>query len=147
MGLKSLWAVFGLLLCACVHSAEGNGNSMRTIVKANTSGIQDQRQVAITNRADWEKLWTEHTARMEPKQPAPAVDFNKETVVVVTQGQKTTGGYGVEITDVTKYDGKAMVTAKTRAPKPGAITLQALTSPIHIVAVPKIAGKVEFKVE
>lgn len=143
MGLNCLCTVLAFLLCAAAHGAETN--SMRTIVKATFSGIQEESKLVITNKAGWEALWKKHVAKAEPKEPAPAVDFAKESVIVVAQGQKRSGGYSTEIVNLDEAGKKTIVSYKNKSPKPGAITLQALTAPIHIVAVPKIAGEVQFK--
>jgi hypothetical protein len=145
MGLKSFCLAVALLWCAGARAADTN--SMRTIFKGAFSGIQEESQIVVTNRIDWEKVWKRHGARSEPKEPAPEIDFKKETVLVVAQGQKRTGGYSIEIAEVRRKDGKAQVLVKSKAPKPGGLTIQALTAPIHIVAVPKLDAKVEFKTE
>src|SRR5688572_22708155 len=91
MGLKSFSVFVGLLLL-CAVSQGADTNAMRTIAKAAFSGIQEPCQVVITNAADWEKLWSRHNVKTEPKEPVPNVDFEKESVLVVAQGQKRSGG-------------------------------------------------------
>lgn len=120
---------------------------MRTIAKGNFGGIQEATQQVVTNAAQWANLWQKHSARKTPAEKTPEVDFTKETVLFVTLGQKSTGGYGVEISEIKPVDGKAEVLVKTRAPRPGGIQLQALSAPFHAVAVPKISGEVKFRVE
>ena len=145
MGLKRFCWAAGLLLWGAAQAAETN--VMRTIFKGTFSGIQEESQVVVTNRAGFEKLWKQHSLKFEPKEPAPEVDFAKETVLAVSLGQKRTGGFSVEISDIRRAGEKTLVLVKPRSPKQGGFTIQALTAPIHMVAVPKIEGKVEFKAE
>jgi hypothetical protein len=143
MGLKCLCASLVLLFGALTHGAETN--QMRTIFKGTFSGIQEQCQLVVTNQTAWEALWKRHVAHLEPKEAPPKVDFEKETVLVAAQGRQRTGGHSIEIVDFKKMDEKTVVRYRTRKPAPGGITLQALTAPVHIVAVPRLGGKVEFK--
>lgn len=145
MGLTTICAALSLFLCVAAPAAETN--AVRTIFKGNFSGLQEEKQLVITNRADWEALWKQHGARKEPKDPPPKVDFEKESVIVAAQGQKRSGGYSIEIADVRRAADKTEILIRTKSPKPGALTIQALTAPIHIAAVPRIQGKVQFKPE
>jgi hypothetical protein len=120
---------------------------MRTIGKGNFSGIQEATQLVVTNAAQWTEVWRKHSARKIPTEKAPEVDFEKETVIFVALGQKATGGHSAEISEVKSIDSKTEVLVKARAPRPGGIQLQAISAPFHAVAVPKISGEVEFRVE
>jgi hypothetical protein len=135
------------LLLSVIAVQAADTEPMRTHFKGTNSGIREESQLVITNQADWEALWKRHSANVIPQPPLPKVDFEKESVLVSTLGQRTTGGYSIEIVDVREVDKKAEVIVVNRRPPPGAITIQALTAPIHIVAVPRLTGKVEFKVE
>lgn len=138
-----------LALCALlfmsIHPEASETNAIKTIARGAFSGIQEPKQVVVTNQAQWDELWEKHMARNDPKKPAPEVDFSKQTVLFVSAGQKRTGGYSVEISDVRQVDDKTEVTVTTKEPKAGGFNIQALTAPFHIVAVPKINGEVRFR--
>lgn len=136
-----------LLLTATLFAAETNQPAIKVIAKGAFSGIQEAKQIVITNQTQWAEVWQKHNLRNEPKRPAPEIDFKKQTVLFVTLGQKRTGGYSIDIVDVSPKDGKTEVLLRTGAPKPGSMSLQALTAPFAIVAVPKIEGEVAFKTE
>jgi hypothetical protein len=72
------------------------------------------------------------------------VDWDKHMLIVVTAGVQPTGGYRVEITDVTKGDDTMTVRWKLHKPKPGDLTTSALTHPAEMVLVEKFAGTVVF---
>ena len=144
-----IWPVLlGVLMCACVSANEPSQPSkIRPIAKGGFSGFQEPAQIVVTNSTQWAELWRKHSAKQIPAKPAPEVNFDKESVLFVSLGQKRSGGYSVEITGLEQTAGKAKVLVKTQAPKPGGMQLQAITSPFHIVAVPRLTGPVSFNVQ
>ena len=120
---------------------------MRTIAKGAFSGYQQPAHLVITNETQWAEVWKKHSAQEKPARPLPKVDFDKETVLFVALGQKTSGGHSVEISRIADIAGKTAVFLSSRAPKPGGIQLQSLTAPFHIVAVPKVKGPFMFTSE
>jgi hypothetical protein len=159
-----IWPVFlCFALCACVSAAdreepEGKpkkesaeraepGNKMRTIAQGVFSGYQQPAHLVITNETQWVEVWKKHSAQEKPAKPLPKVDFDKESVLFVALGQKSTGGHAVEISRVEEIVGKTAVYVKTRGPKPSGIQLQSLTAPFHIVAIPKVKGPLMFTSE
>jgi len=112
--------------------------------KGNHCGVTEPKRVVITNEEEWAELWRRvHTVRI-PAPELPTVDFSKNMVLAVFMGQKPTSGYGVQITEVTRANGEIVVKVKETTPPKGAIVLQVLTQPFHIVVVPKVEGKVRF---
>jgi hypothetical protein len=61
------------------------------------------------------------------------VDFSKEMVVGVFLGEKQTGGYSVEITDVLIQKDYIEFLIKINEPDSGEIVTEAITSPYHII--------------
>jgi hypothetical protein len=111
-----------------------------TVAQGTRSEISESRFVVVRTAADWQKLWKEHDSR-----PAPEVDFSSSIVVGVFLGTRPTAGYGVTITAVAAKDGSAIVDYTEQRPTPGRMTAQVLTSPFHLVTVPKEIEKVEFR--
>ena len=144
--MRSFVVIFlALFTLLSVYSAEPT--AMRTIEKGGFSGLQSATNIVVTNATQWTDIWKTHSAQKRPAAPAPEVNFEKETVLIVALGRKPTGGHAVEIKSVQPSGNKVLVTATTRAPRPGGVSIQALTAPFHIVAVPKLTGEVQFKIE
>ncbi|MBC8390662.1 MAG: protease complex subunit PrcB family protein [Actinobacteria bacterium] len=61
------------------------------------------------------------------------VDFSKEIVVGVFLGEKPTGGYNIEITEVLEQNDYIEVLIKIDEPDPDEMVTQAITSPYHII--------------
>jgi hypothetical protein len=64
-------------------------------------------------------------------------------VIAVFMGTRMSGGYSVKITGVEQND-KVTVKVKESSPPPDAMVTMALTSPYHVVVVPKSDKPVEF---
>ena len=128
-------------LLALVVAAAMQTGALETIVRDNMSGVEDARQAAAKTDAEWSKLWRAHNAAA----PVPKVDFSKRMVVAVFLGTRPSAGYAVEITG-TKADGKTLIVEwREFPPKPGNLSAQVLTSPAHLVTIPKFDGAIKFQ--
>jgi PrcB C-terminal len=114
---------------------------VRSLDRGTRSEIVVARQVTIRDQDAWAALWQEHAAA----RPRPAVDFSSEMVVGVFLGTRSTAGYGAEIIGYRAADGDVVIQYRESAPPRGAITAQVLTSPFHLVVVPRRTGTVTFE--
>jgi hypothetical protein len=128
-----------LLFAASIVS--GQQPAFRTIDKGTQSNVDSARQAVAKTAADFATLWKTHNY----DKAVPAVDFSREIVVAVFMGSRPTGGFSVEITSVTESGGDVVVGYRERAPAADVVTAQVLTSPFHIVAIPKTEGRITFK--
>lgn len=78
------------------------------------SAAKAARSALISNQADWERLWAEHS----PGTAAPAVDFEKEQVVAVF-AKGTSGSGGVAVDEI--LSNNARVVLHFRTIKPGIV--------------------------
>ena len=131
------WLILGSLLAQAVVSS---AISFTSVAQGTRSQIQEPRQVVVRTAADWQTLWTAHDSAA-----APNVDFSRAIVVGVFLGMRPTAGFSVRITAVTAKDGSAVVEYVEGRPRPGGMTAQVLTSPFHLVTVPRTIETVEFK--
>lgn len=112
-----------------------------TIAKGTYSGVSGAKQVVIRTQAEWTALWKSHAS----PQAAPAADFRKQALVAVFLGTRPTGGFSVEITGTRRNRGTLTVEYVERRPDPADIVTQAVTTPFHIVAIPRHGGPVRFQ--
>jgi hypothetical protein len=133
----ALLSLAGLLLAGCLSAAAAEALPIRTLAKGAFGGIQEPRQEIIQDKAAWEKVWAKHAGEGRAPGSLPEVDFSKDMVILVTMGRKNTGGYGIQITQVEPVGNKLQISVKRTNPPPGAMTIQALTAPFHMVAVPR----------
>ena len=75
------------------------------------------------------------------------VDLAKEHLLFVTLGEKTTGGYSVSLAsvDAARSDNILRLSMAVRAPAPGTMASQVITSPCVVIAVP-VNGLLEIRV-
>ena len=114
---------------------------MNTLNSDMMSGVDRTEQVVARTAAEWQALWQRHA----PGRPAPAVDLSRNMVVAVFLGSRPSGGFQVEITGV-RSDGKLLVVQWTeRRPGRDQVASQVMTSPAHVVTVPRHDGDVRFE--
>ena len=106
---------------------------MRPIDKGLNSTMDDKRQTLVRTDAEWTRLWTQHAG----EKTKPAIDFSKDVVLALFMGTRPTAGFTTEIVSVREEGGTFVVSYKETRPSPDSVAAQILTSPFHIVAVPK----------
>jgi hypothetical protein len=122
-------------------SLQPGAAGVETIVRDAMSHVEAPGEAVARTAAEWTALWRRHAGDA----PAPPVDFARRTVVAVFLGSRPTAGYGVEITGTRQQGGALIVAWREGRPDPGQITAQIITSPAHIVSVPKFAGEIRFE--
>lgn len=111
-----------------------------TVARGTDSQVSEPREVIARSAGEWRALWSTHSAER-----APDIDVSRWTVVAVFLGTRPTGGYEVEITRVLQEGGATVVEYREQRPPPDAFLIQALTSPFHIVRIPRTDTKVTFR--
>ena len=89
----------------------------------------------VRNEDELRALWNQlHGASLNVP-PLPRADFARETLLVVMMGQRPSGGYRVEVRDVSLEGGDLFVDVRFVEPAPDAVTTTVLTSPWAVVRV------------
>jgi hypothetical protein len=116
-------------------------SSLRVLEKGDQSNVDEARQVALRTAAEWKTLWRQHS----PDREQPRVDFGRDMVVGVFLGSRTTAGFSVEIVSALVEQGALVVRFRETRPQSDRIAAQVITSPYHLVAVPRHSGEVKFE--
>ncbi|HXT02079.1 MAG TPA: hypothetical protein VN915_15490 [Elusimicrobiota bacterium] len=93
--MKRLLAALALILAV---NASAQQQPTKTLVEGQHSGVKAPLAVAVQDSRKWTEIWKQHGA----SEPAPAVDFSLNSVVVVFLGQTETAG--VKVTVVVQQD-------------------------------------------
>ena len=151
--MSKTWMTGALVLGIMVAGAsrlpaeDNDGNGRNVAVVREWTGFHSTQEVprrgVVTNQRDWEAVWSIMHGGVEPKPETPAIDFAGHMVIAVFMGERATGGYRTRITKIEDHD-KRVVSVQESRPPPDAMTIQALTSPYHVVVVPKTDKAVEF---
>src|SRR4030067_1952274 len=122
-----------------------NSLSFETIDKGFYSDHAEEKKYVITNTEDWSDLWYKvHSPDKYSKIDLPKVDFTKETVIGVFQGEKNKGGYLIEIKKIVEDKQDLNVYVNEISPHPRAAVTFAFTQPYHIIKLQKTGKKVKF---
>jgi len=132
-----------LLLAVIAMAAAQTSPAPRTVDKGDFSNVDEPKQIVVRGDADWKTLWRRHAG----ERPMPAVDFGKEMILGVFMGSRPTAGYDIAITKTLEANGVLRVWYRERMPARGLMLAQVLTSPFHLVAVPKTGAEVKFEKE
>jgi len=73
--------------------------------------------------------------------PACPLDFNQYVAVIAFAGEKSTGGYSIEMNSTPLGD-DLVILWRVLCPPPGAMTTQVFTRPWHLAAFPRPKGMV-----
>ena len=102
------------------------------------SSIIAPSSVVIRDETKWREWYQRHISGPvlagEALPEPPEVDFTRYTVVVIALGQKSTGGYRIEIGQVKPGD-KTTLVYKEVGPAPDAPVPMVVTSPYLIVKI------------
>jgi hypothetical protein len=154
--LSGLLALLALAACASVPADRhrerdvGRGADLprravaelptTTVDAGSFSGYQVPAEVVVRDQVAWERLYRHHA----PGDRVPRVDFSRETVLAVFLGTRSTGGHRVTVESVEVTEGGLVVRYVEHLPGPDPRTGPALTSPFHIVTVPRTDAPVRF---
>ena len=114
---------------------------LRVLDKGDQSNVGDAKQVAARTTAEWNTLWRQHS----PDRDQPRVDFGRDMVLGIFLGSRTTAGFSVEIVSALVEQGILVVRFRETRPQSDRIVAQVITSPYHLVAVPRHSGDVRFE--
>lgn len=116
------------------------GVAFTTVAQGSSSQIMEPREVVIRTSEEWQALWQAHSP-----QPTPVVDFSISMVLGVFLGSRPTAGFRVNIAVIRAQDDALIVESRERHPEPGALVAQVLTSPFHLVSIPRDNRGVRFR--
>lgn len=117
---------------------------LTTIARGDASHVAEPRRVVARTDAEWRSLWALHAG---PAADTPAVDMTAVIVAAAFAGEKPSAGHALEISAAEHAEhavrGVTLVVAEY-GPAAGSVSAQIMTSPFHIVSVPKTAGEIAW---
>lgn len=119
------------------------GIPFQTVDATSMSNIHEARTVVVKDAAAWTRLWSEHA----PGRALPAVDFAANMVVGVFMGPGANSCYTMVIDGVGRTADRILVHALRSVPGPDIVCAMHVTTPAHLVVVPRSDLPVEFATE
>lgn len=143
---KILLLLMGIVLISgCIQQTGKIG--FETLEKGYYSGCKNAGNYFINDKTEFEKIWSLTFGTRLPLPTLPEINFSENSVIATCMGEFPTGGYGIEIKEITEYGDKVVVALEKTYPKPGSVVTQAFTQPYHFVKTERIDKPVEFEVK
>jgi hypothetical protein len=107
------------------------------VFKSQIGGKKEKSNQVIKNYEEFNALITALNVEEESFGKLLAIDLEKYDLVACFLGEKTTGGYDIDVADVLFTDTTAQIILKEIAPEKNVLVTDAFTSPYLFVLVPK----------
>jgi hypothetical protein len=108
------------------------------------SGFSEPVRFVVRDSAQWAVLWATAFARQITVPPLPAVDFERDMILVAALGARPSGGYDIGIEGVRPEQGEAVALVTTTVPAEECYTTAAITEPLVMLRVGAVAGGMRF---
>jgi hypothetical protein len=112
-------------------------SNFRTVLKTQNYNMPSRTNIVIKTPTELKEIEDSVNSFKTP-------DFAKNMLIAVFMGDKSSGGYSVEIERITEEDSKINVFITETSPGTGCMTTMALTSPAQIVEYKLSAKPVTF---
>jgi len=125
------------LMMACSTPKETIDDSYSVIYKNEMGGAEKAGHLLIQDNESYIQFI--ESLKLDESEYAKflAVDFKKKNVLVLYQGQKTSGGYEIDIESIKHENQAILVKKKIVEPKKGEMTTTVITSPYCVALIPK----------
>ena len=135
----SLIGVF-LLFLSCKPAQQvivKEKDKYEVVFKSQIGGKKEKSSQVIKNYEEFNALITSLNIEEESFGKLLAIDLEKHDLVACFLGEKTTGGYDIEVDDVLFTETTAQIILKEITPEKNQLVTDAFTSPYLFVLVPK----------
>ena len=102
---------------------------------------RERRDYIIQTQQEWDDLWQK--TYWSPSE-APDIDFSSNIVLAVYMGEQVSGGYRIEIMNISENVVLTRVYIRETRPSPDDLVTHALTQPYHIVKLNRIPKFIVF---
>ena len=129
-----------LLFLSCKPSQQvivKEKDKYEVVFKSQIGGKKEKSSQVIKNYEEFNALITSLNIGEESFGKLLAIDLEKHDLVACFLGEKTTGGYDIEVDDVLFTDTTAQIILKEITPEKNQLVTDAFTSPYLFVLVPK----------
>lgn len=120
----------------------GENLEFETVSHQTQSNYQEDGKYVIRDQAALENLWENFS-----DEEMPEVDFENQMMLAVFMGEKPTGGFSVEITEIIETEDSVEVLIKETIPGEDDMVTTALTYPEHIVISERCEKEVIFTIQ
>lgn len=116
-----------------------------TLVRELNTGVTERKRDVIRSQEEWGAFWARVYAPLRPVPELPAVNFEESVIVVASMGERSSGGYAIDVDEVEQTDAGLRVVVRETSPGASCMTTAALTQPVVAVRVPRTEGDIVFE--
>ncbi len=127
-------------------SSMSTSQPFELLVEGDSRGTYPSRQEIITSAEQWRGYWRAVHSGLPSPPPLIPVDFTRDSVIAVSQGQQTSGGYGIKILSVTVGSAGSTIHVRQTEPDANCPVTPALTNPYYIVRTHHLPEPVSFRI-
>jgi hypothetical protein len=148
-------AVFIGLTALCVADARAQLSPDRSVpvvrlrdgdaAFSSYTGVVDSMRAVVRDSADWRALWTRINRPFIPMPALPAIDFEREMVVVAGLGNRPSAGYDIVIESAEQDSTGIEVALRRASPAPGCPVAAVMTQPLDVARIPASNLRVRFR--
>lgn len=113
------------------------------ITSQSHGGTLEENFVLVKSNDQLKKIFTQLNITRKPGIPFPAIDFNKESIIVLFMGQQNSGGYNISL-ESAKYNSTGILQLFVKKTKPSGMSTMAITQPYSIYKIHKRLEEVRF---
>ncbi|RMZ50576.1 protease complex subunit PrcB family protein [Flavobacteriaceae bacterium PRS1] len=149
-----LFVIYIFLLSSCSSSSTINKQTMiisqdtitfETLAEDFYGGMTDSKFIVIKEETTLNEIYKLINKNKSPGIKIPIINFEKETVLVLFLGEKSSGGYSIAVEQILDENEKVTVKYKVTLPKLGEMVTTVMTQPYCIIKIPKTLKEVGFK--
>ena len=149
-----LFVIYIFLLSSCSSSSTINKQTMiisqdtitfETLAEDFYGGMTDSKFIVIKEETTLNEIYKLINKNKSPGIKIPIINFEKETVLVLFLGEKSSGGYSIAVEQILDENEKVTVKYKVTLPKLGEMVTTVITQPYCIIKIPKTLKEVGFK--
>ena len=131
--MKKVVLILSVLLIAACSSTKtkDTGALYSVLVSSDYGGGNFQFYEIFTEAKEFKMLLGDD----ELKKLVQPNDINTSNFILLNMGEKTTGGYSIEVVKVEELSDKIIVTVKENSPKSGDNVTDAITNPYAVVKI------------
>ena len=113
--------------------------------KGYNCGYTKATRMILYTEDQWKEIWGKAQVLRLPKPELPKIDFEKEMVIAVFMGERSSGGYSIEIIKIIRTEKEIVVEVEEKEPPSESLRTMALTQPYHIVVIKKSPLPIRFQ--
>ncbi len=148
-----LFAIYIFLLSSCSSSSTINKQTMiisqdtitfETLAEDFYGGMTDSKFIVIKEETTLNEIYKLINKSKSPGIKIPIINFEKETVLVLFLGEKSSGGYSISVEQILDENEKVTVKYKVTLPKLGEMVTTVMTQPYCIIKIPITSKEIIF---